>query len=66
MLTEATLAAFATLASTILQIQLAQFNALPDADKQAAAQNQAALLKPWVDLGLKCAALLEKLSQPKS
>ncbi len=62
MLTEATLVAFASLANTVLQMQLAHFNALPGADKTAQAQQQQALAQPWVDLGLKIAGLIDKLT----
>lgn len=62
MLTEATLAAFATLANTVLQLQLARFNALPDDAKRAQAEQQQALAQPWVDIGLKIAGLIDRLS----
>ncbi len=62
MLTEATLAAFATLANTVLQMQLAHFNALPDDAKRAQAEQQQALAQPWVDLAVKITGFIDKLT----
>lgn len=64
MLTESMLTALATLATTVLQLRLAQFNALPDAEKTAQAVNERALAQPWIDFALKWATALDKLFKP--
>lgn len=61
MLTEATMAALAALANTVLQMQLAHFNALPEDQKLAQAVQLQQLAQPWIDIGLKIAGLLDKL-----